>query len=187
MGEKSPNFEVEGIHIVKIIETAGTVVVLIFATLFILFRIYGFKDDISNVNVSNAVYAFEEKIVKSGYIDRDSIETFSKDIFTATGGYGMKINLRHTHPATYPLKPSNPSYTIEKPYMTVNYFYETPYIYTTIQASGIYKMNKGDTFMVEVVNKSETQQSLILRVFGSKTEANTIYAKFSGSIKNEEY
>jgi len=148
--------------------------------------IYAYNDEISMIKVKEATNNFQDTVRKKGYISQKGYDDFVK-ILSGTGNV-YDIQMKHIKYIIYPLTPSNSKYTVQKPWIELNDIYGQRYILNVIykQYPNDYKMNKGDDFLITVVNKNITGTMVFMSFIGGKA-VNTIWSQGGGMITSEEY
>jgi hypothetical protein len=131
---------------------------------------------------------FQSDVSKQGYIDREMYENFIKRL--ADTGRSYDITFVHRQINYYPLKATDPGYTVEKPWTVLALEHPDREILKKIYDKAapnnkIYKMNIGDDFKVTVQDKNLSSGSIFKSWINRKGSKSWVYASYGGAIQNE--
>lgn len=157
-------------------------IMLVIAPVFLLYQ--GMHNKIAS-EVDKVTFKFVQDTRNKGYISKYTYENFLNNLSNTRNTY--KVEIIHEKHIWYPLKPTDPKYTADKPYIILDDVYcEDQILETIYNNSKDYKMEVGDDISVTVTNNNETSFSVFNKLLGNINE-HGIYSNFGGAIKNERY
>lgn len=130
---------------------------------------------------------FQKEVRTRGYVNKEIYENFMRDL--SNTGRIYDVEMLHRKTTYYPLSPTSPGYTADKPW-TVEFFKYTDKdilgtVYNKAQPKD-YKMQPGDDFTVSVRDKNQQGIRIFWKhIGGNKTDQPLIIASYGGMIENE--
>ena len=114
---------------------------------------YKKMEDKLYISVRDTTDDFYHKVKTSGVITRQEYDEFLANLGATSRNYDVKLLYKKSK--AYPLKPTDSSYTAEKPWIVLYDEYRTDIILKNVYGDPqIFKMGKGDFFQVEVTDIS---------------------------------
>lgn len=152
--------------------------------LIVMIKFCQYSVDIDRMTVKNSVNQFQKNVRKKGYITKQLYMNLASDI-GSTGMY--KIELTHSIPKVYPLKPTDPLYSADKPWIELDEKHYSNEIIPVIlgKDSKDYYMSYGDDFKVHVTKVGKTGLEYILSVLGLKYYEPLDFP-LGGMVQNDE-
>lgn len=152
---------------------------VIFISIVILFVFpvyfaYEKKDDMSYALVLKYTENFVSDVKSTGYITKEKYDQYLDNLASTRNKFNIQIE--HKIKKYYP--------NGENEYTTLYEIKENSHILNEIESSGIYTMNKGDTFSIEVKNTNTTIATVIYNIItiNSSDENTRIYVNSSTEI-----
>lgn len=128
--------------------------------------------------VYNQTDDFQKAVRKKGYIEKKDYENYLINLSKTHKSF--EVEMIHTKITYYPLTPTSPGYTADKPYSEEDFKYDNSKILGTLYSKtnpGDYVMNVGDNFKITVLEKDSPD----VMPGGEK-----IWAVSGGAIGNED-
>lgn len=137
--------------------------------------------------VQNATVKFTDSVRDNGYITGEMYDSYLMEI--GVTGCSYDVEMDHSHRTYFPIYSdvSDPN-SFTGDYKQVEEGYFTDEIISAISSGGTYYLTKGDYIVIEVANDSKTfsgqMKSLI---FGNELEIPTIFVRYGGQVRYENY
>jgi len=165
----------------------GVFIAVILLFVFPIFQMADNQEETTKVYILTATTKFVDSVRDKGYIDQEMYGRYLDEI--AVTGSNYTVSMEHMHKFYYPIytdMADMTSFTEDFEMMYEGYFTED--IENELNSTGIYYLSKDDYFIVETYNKTATFATKVKRfVFGSSLDSMSIYVKFGGQVRYENY
>lgn len=152
-------------------------------------RQYDMVDKLAYTQIQTITSKFQYEACKNGYIDRKMYDDFSRSLGATGRSYDIKFV--HRQAKYYPLKPGDPQYTKEKPWIeNFEEHHETEILKTIYDkknpSNDIYKMHVNDDFKVIVKDRGLSQSTALKAMLNSSSKNTSyVFAEYGGGVQNE--
>ena len=137
-------------------------------------------------HVNTLTFQFAKTVRNKGYVNKTDYENFLKDL-SKTGRY-YDVKMLYTKILYYPLTPSSPGYTVQKPYSEENFKYGNSAIFAklyNITNPQDYIMPVGDNFKITVADDGTLGTRIFNKFLNNNRQGGEILAVYGGAIGNE--
>lgn len=127
---------------------------------------------------------FCDNLRHKGYMDETMYQDFLRHLARTQQIYDVRMI--HTRKVYFPLSPTDPQYTVDRPYLLIEEQYALTDIFQRmrIDPQGRYWMGKGDGISVEVSNKSRNDPGVFWSLLGGSSDNAMLFVRAAGAVTN---